>query len=288
VRIALVADTHLSSRSPESVAEWHATRRAIQRIGVDLTLHLGAVTPGGPCCSDELRIAARLIGQWPTDMRCLVGNRNNGDGGCRTGLPDHWQRAWLRACQPSLGFDHWVLRAEGWLLLGIDAQILGSGCAKEQWFWRQLDDEVGGLSATPRTAVFLHWPDGCGAQAATSSARAGWEDRRAHEVLLDGPLATSLKLVVSGHRTPVIDAAAGVQHLWLPPTVPGRAEFGPHGVNEKLVGVGLLELGRDEIGFDLWCPDGITRHRGGLLPIGRASSDVVVMRSADRERSIAP
>jgi hypothetical protein len=280
VRIALVADTHLSSRSPESVAQWHATRRAIQRIGVDLTVHLGAVTPGGPFCSDELRVAAQLIGQWPTEMRCLIGNRNNGDGGCRTGLSDHWLRAWLRACQPSLGSDHWwVLRTDGWLLLGIDAQILGSGFAKEQSLWRQLDDEVGRLSAAPRTAVFLHWPDGCGGHAAPSPGRAGWEARRAHEVLLGGPLAAKLELVVCVHRAPAIDAATGVRQFWLPPTVPGRTGLRPNEVDEKLVGVGLLELGRDEIGFDLWCPDGITRYRGGKLPLGRAGREEIVVRS---------
>jgi len=41
MRIALIADTHLSARSPECVANWHAARRAVGRLGADLTVNLG-------------------------------------------------------------------------------------------------------------------------------------------------------------------------------------------------------------------------------------------------------
>jgi hypothetical protein len=284
MRIALVSDTHLSARSPECVANWHAARRAIQRLDVDLTVHLGEVTLGGPFSADEFRLAAWLIGQWPTEMRCLTGSRDFGDASRQTDSPDPWQRA----CRLSFGSDHWVLRAGGWRLLGFNAQILGTGSAREQSLLRLLDDEDGALDTQPRTAVFVHWPSACGGQLAPSAASAGQAASRAYAGLIGGPLKASLQLVVSGHRAPSIDfAATGVRQLRLPPTVHIGPDFNRHRIGEKLVGVGLLELGRDEVGFDLWCPDGLTRHHGSKLPLGRASGDAVVARSTDRQPSVA-
>jgi hypothetical protein len=47
MRIALIADTHLSARAPECVANWHAARRAVERLGADLTVNLGDITLDG-------------------------------------------------------------------------------------------------------------------------------------------------------------------------------------------------------------------------------------------------
>jgi hypothetical protein len=283
MRIALVSQTHLSVRSPESVAHWHATRRAIERLEVDLSVHLGEVTPDGRFGADEFRLAAQLIGQWPVAMRCLTGSSDFADASRQTGLPQAWQRA----CRPSFGTDHWVLRAGGWRLLGLNAQILGTGSAREQALRQMLDDEAGALDAPPRTAMFLHWPGACGGQVVPGAASTGHAASRALACLLGGSLKASLHLVVSGHRATSFDVAAtGVAQLRLPATVHTAPDLDPHRIGEKLVGVGLLELGRDEIGFDLWCPDGITRHRDSKVTLGRTSGDAVVERSADAEPSV--
>lgn len=41
-------------------------------------------------------------------------------------------------------------------------------------------------------------------------------------------------------------------------------------IGEKLVGIGLLDLGESAARFDLWCPDGMTRHEVGELRHFRA------------------
>jgi len=71
MRIALIADTHLSDRSPECVANWHAARRAVERLDANLTIHLGDITLDGQTHTDELTLASRLMQQWPTEMRCV-------------------------------------------------------------------------------------------------------------------------------------------------------------------------------------------------------------------------
>lgn len=285
MRIAMVSDLHLSARSPECVAHWHAAQRAVQRIGVDLSVHLGEITAGGPFCSDELRVAAQLIGRWPTDLRCLVGNRCSADGASMIGSPDHWLRAWLRACQPSLHTDHWLFKADGWRLLGVDAQVLGTGSTQEHSLWHRLDDEINASDAPEHTAMFVRWPNACGL-GALSGANACAAASRAYARLLGGPLKTSLKVVVSGHMPSFIDASAmGVRHFVLRQSVGAVPDQLQCQNGEKLVGVGLLDLGQDEMGFSLWCPDGMTRLHVTRVPMGRAIAQKHRSRNRAREQS---
>ena len=102
MRIALIADTHLSARSPECVANWHAARRAVGRLGADQTVHLGDITLDGQTHGDELAFASRLMQQWPTEMRCVPGNHDLGDGSGEIPLDDRL----LRAYGNSFGPDH--------------------------------------------------------------------------------------------------------------------------------------------------------------------------------------
>src|SRR5262245_56574466 len=80
MRIALIADTHLSARSPECVANWHAAARAIGRLGVERTVHLGDITLDAQTHRSELAFAADLVQRWPTPILCVPGNHDLGDG----------------------------------------------------------------------------------------------------------------------------------------------------------------------------------------------------------------
>ena len=44
-------------------------------------------------------------------------------------------------------------------------------------------------------------------------------------------------------------------------------------IGEKLVGIGLLDLGEDAARFDLWCPDGMRRHDVSTLEFFRATAE---------------
>ena len=70
MRVALITDTHLSARAPECVANWHAARRATERVGAELT---------------------------------------------------------LTAYEALFGAGHWQVAAGRWNVVGINAQLVGSG-----------------------------------------------------------------------------------------------------------------------------------------------------------------
>ena len=116
------------------------------------------------------------------------------------------------------------------------------------------------------TALFLHRPL-VRVRPGDPKTRGRYVGEASRARLLDGPLKRSLRLVVSGHTHQYLDVtAAGVRHVWMPSSgfVPPDAIQAR--VGEKLVGIGLLEPSGDTLGFDLWCPNGMTRHE--LSPPG--------------------
>jgi 3',5'-cyclic AMP phosphodiesterase CpdA len=256
MRIALISDTHLSSRSPECVANWHAARRAVERLGADLSIHLGDITLDGRTRAEELEFASRLLRQWPTEMRCVPGNHDLGDGSGEEPLDSRLRRAY----GDIFGADRWLVRAGDWQLLGIDAQLLGSDSPQEAELWRWLEGVAAQPGPAAHTALLLHRP--VWRPFSDRRERKGrYVTQSAAQRLLGGVLQPTLRLVASGHTHQYLDLnAAGVLHLWMPSTAYVLPDETQAPIGEKRVGIGLLELGDGDLRFDLWCPDGMTRH----------------------------
>lgn len=270
MRIALIADSHLSPRAPECVANWHAARRAVERLSPDLTVHLGDISLDGQTHPEELVFAADLLRRWPTEVRCVPGNHDMGDGSGEAPLDD----ALLATYEQLFGPDHWSVTVDGWQLLGINAQLLGSGTPQELEQWRWLEARACAVDAPTRTALFLHRP--------LARVRPGdpkdlgrYVAKPARERMLDGPLKATLRLVISGHTHQYLDAlATGVRHVWMPSSAFVLPDEMQPRVGEKLVGIGLLELVDETMRFDLCCPDGMARHVLSAMPVFQALSSV--------------
>jgi len=269
MRIALITDSHLSPRAPECVANWHAARRAVERLSPELTVHLGDISLDGQTHPDELDFAAALVQRWPTEMRCLPGNHDMGDGSGEVPLDDALLASYLRLFGP----DHWSLAVDSWLLLGINAQLLGSGTPQEFEQWRWLEALLACASpSTTRTALFLHRPL-ARVRPSDPKDRGRYVARAARERLLDGPLRPTLRLVISGHTHQYLDVvASGVRHVWMPSSGFVLPDEMQARVGEKLVGIGLLDLDDETMRFDLCCPDGMVRHELSAMPVFQALS----------------
>jgi predicted phosphodiesterase len=271
MRIALIADTHLSARSPECVANWHAARRAVGRLGADLTVHLGDITLDGQTHGDELAFASHLMQQWPTEVRCVPGNHDLGDGSGESPVDERL----LRAYRDIFGPDHWVIKTGGWKLLGINAQMLGTDSAQEAALWEWIAEQAGPAPDHAHTALFLHRPM-LRPRSGEFARKGRYVSRAATERLLEGPLRPTLRLVVSGHTHQYIDTAVdGVRHLWMPSTAFILPDDLQTRIGEKLVGIGLLDLSEGTARFDLWCPDGMRRHDVCALEFFRATAEEV-------------
>ena len=266
MRIALIADSHLSPRSPECVANWHAAQRAVERFSVDLTVHLGDISLDGQTHPEELDFAAELVQRWPIPMRCVPGNHDMGDGSGEVSLDD----ALLASYERLFGPDHWSVTVDGWQLLGINAQLMGSGTPQEFEQWRWLEALACATTAPTRTALLLHRPL-ARVRPSDPKDRGRYVAQAARERLLDGPLKPTLRLVISGHTHQYLDVvAAGVRHVWMPSSGFVLPDEMQARVGEKLVGIGLLELDHETMRFDLCCPDGMIRHELSAMPVFQA------------------
>ena len=263
MRIALIADSHLSARSPECVANWHAASRAVHRLSPELTVHLGDITLDGQAHPDELTFAANLVRRWPTPMRCIPGNHDVGDGSGEAPLND----SLLSTYQEMFGPDRWCVTLAGWQLLGINAQLLGTGTAQEEAQWQWIEALADGVASDTRTALVLHRPL-ARVRPDDPKGRGRYVPPAARQRLLDGPLKRTLRLVVSGHTHQYLDVvASGVRHVWMPSSGFVLPDAMQARVGEKLVGLGLLDLNGDTMEFDLWCPDGMVRHDLSAMPV---------------------
>jgi predicted phosphodiesterase len=273
MRIALIADTHLSSRLPECVANWHAARRAVKRIGADLTVHLGDITLDGQSRRDELVFASRLMQHWPTELKCVPGNHDLGDGSGEMPLDERL----LIAYGDAVGPDRWVGKAGHWRLPGINAQLLGTRTPQEDALWTWIAEQLGPSSDCEHSALFLHRPllrSGTG----EVTRRGQYVSSAEAERLLNGPLKPTLRVVVSGHTHQYRDVMVDdVRHLWMPSTAFILPDEMQVRIGEKLAGIGLLDLGESAARFALWCPNGMTCHDVSELQFLRAIAGTAVV-----------
>lgn len=236
MRIALISDSHLAPRADER--NWQAAAAAVRALAPDATVHLGNVTRDGARRREDLAHAAERLQAWPGSVEVLPGNHDMGDASGERPL-DH---AALGRCIDALGTDHWHVRAGRWNLFGINAQLLGSRTGAEAEQWRWLEDAAAGLAPGSRSVLFSHrplaraWGDG--------GARLGrYVPLAAARRLLDGPLAVSLEMVVSGHLQQALSWSAGrVRHVWVPSCSFVFSDGLQARVGAKLVGIGLLTL----------------------------------------------
>jgi 3',5'-cyclic AMP phosphodiesterase CpdA len=157
VRLVVVSDTHLSPRAPEARRHWDAVVTELGRHPPDLVVHAGDLTLDGISHPDELDAARADLDRLDVEWRAVAGNHDVGDwtasaGGHAPPLSAVSQARWRAA----IGEGHWRVDVGAWTVLGLDAQLLGSGLDEEVEQWRWLGAAL--ASAEAFVAVVLHKP----------------------------------------------------------------------------------------------------------------------------------
>jgi 3',5'-cyclic AMP phosphodiesterase CpdA len=196
LRIAVISDTHLTPAASAFNDNFEQAAAWIRASGADLVVHLGDITADGEHQPEQLAAARRMIGRTLGEaVRCLPGNHDLGDRVETT--VEHGaiiDRPRIAAFNAAFGADRWRIAADGWILVGLNAQLYGSGLAEEA----EQDEWLRG--AIPRDAkigCFLHKP----------LFRSAPEDGEQHHRYLPAParrrllslLGPNLEFVVSGH-----------------------------------------------------------------------------------------
>ena len=244
VRVILVSDTHLSVSAPQAQANWDAVVSYVGACAPDLVIHLGDLSLDGARSAADLRYGRAQLDRLPAPWRAVPGNHDIGNNpwpGAPAGSAADAarQQRWL----DTVGPDHWSGTVGGWLVLAINAQLLGSSLQAEAAQWSWLDERAGRHRGRQPVALITHKPvTATGTELAAAPPYRFWpppaRDRLAR--LFGG---TPPALVISGHvhqyRLLRLDRT---DHLWVPTTWAVLADHAQPILGAKRCGIVSLTL----------------------------------------------
>jgi len=258
MKIALISDTHFAAVAQDFLANGQAACTWVDSLDIDLAVHLGDITADGVIHPEHYTAARRVLSELKTPLRLLPGNHDIGDNPSfvEGKQPEETVRTdALALYRRTFGPDRWSFRQAAWTVIGLNAQLFGTGGAEEEAQAEWLTDTLSRVGGP--LGLMLHKP----------LFRTHPEDGDAHHRYVPPPPRLSLfeqlrrhdlRFVVSGHthqsRRLIHD---GVEHVWAPSTafiIPDRMQ---ERIGDKHVGVMTLTLSSDSHRFELARPNGM-------------------------------
>jgi 3',5'-cyclic AMP phosphodiesterase CpdA len=227
--VILVSDTHLSASAPQAQANWDAVVSYVGACSPDLVVHLGDLSLDGAHSAADLRYGRAQLDRLPVPWRAVPGNHDIGDNpqpgtDAASAVDAARHQRWLEI----VGADRWSVAMGGWVVLALNAQLLGSGLAAEAAQWSWLEEQVSRHRGRQPVALLTHKPVTTTRTelAAAPSYRFWPSSARDRLARLSG--GTPPALVVSGHVHQYrLLRLAGTDHLWVPTTwavLPGHVQ----------------------------------------------------------------
>jgi 3',5'-cyclic AMP phosphodiesterase CpdA len=261
-RVILVSDSHLSRRAPHAQANWEAVLRYVDAASPEAVIHLGDLSLDGAHEPDDLHVGRGQLDRLPVAWHAVPGNHDIGDNP-RPGAPAGSQVAagrlqrWLDVVGP----DHWSLAIGGWVLLGINAQLAGSGLDAEERQWSWLERQVSGRDENRGLALLTHKPVAAADAEMASAPPYRFLPAAGRDRLADLFGGEPPALIISGHvHQHRVLRLGGTDHLWVPTTwavLPDRAQ---ETLGAKRCGVVTLELSPGaRPRHEFVAPDGISQ-----------------------------
>ena len=214
-RIAVIADTHIGASKTNFVDNWRRAARRVNDRRPDLTIVLGDLTFDGANSEVDCAFAKQALADLDGPCLVLPGNHDVGDTDRASGQPVDAERLarWVRYFGP----DRWISEEiAGWRLIGLNAQILGSGLAEEADQWRFLEQ---GLATERRTLLFSHQP--LFLEHRQEKDRPYWASVGApRQRLLELATRAGTKAIVSAHMHRALSSVPsdGPALIWVPAT----------------------------------------------------------------------
>jgi 3',5'-cyclic AMP phosphodiesterase CpdA len=256
IRIAVLADLHLSPVHGFFWNNWCVAREFTNSQDAATVIINGDLSINGPDSDVEIEFAALALRQLTAPVLALPGNHDVGD---EPPGQDHNQLITLDRLarwEKFSGPDRWAFDAGNWRLIGVNAQLFGTGFHREteQTIW--LEGQFRSARERP-CALFLHKPlfiESPEEQEETSACMTP----AARSKLFPKLRASNVRLVVSGHlhqfRDRTID---GVRHVWLPAV----AFSAPHDLGGiGRCGVTIFELSDNSVDVKVEYPEGLFSH----------------------------
>lgn len=260
MRIAIVSDSHLTPRAAAFADNWQRACAWIADLAPDLVVHLGDISADGASDLGELEAARAAFDSLPCAFRALPGNHDIGDNPKAPGVagehPLDLER--LADYRRLFGPDRWRFDAAGWQLVGLNAQLCGTGTDEEaaqlDWLAETLDRGSGPLG------VMLHKPL-CRDDLADPTPHGRYVPVAPRRHLLELLARRDLRFVLCGHTHQARRATIGpVEHVWAPSTAFVIPDVVQERIGDKQVGLLTLALDGDSHRFDFHLPGPLTPH----------------------------
>ena len=255
-RVMVVSDIHLSPTHGFFWDNWRIARDFVNQAAPHAVVVNGDLSVNGPDSDAELAFAASALARLDTRVLALPGNHDVGDE-----PPGQDSRQLINAeriarWKATVGDDRFVMEAEDWLLIGLNAQLLGSGLPREEEQDHWLDRQLAAAGTRP-IALFLHKPlfidDPDEAAETVASVQPAARAR-----LLARLDDVGVRLVVSGHLHQHRDRELiGMRHLWAPAVAFAAAR--PLG-GDAACGLLALDFSADSVEATLVRPAGLVSH----------------------------
>jgi 3',5'-cyclic AMP phosphodiesterase CpdA len=254
-RIVILSDIHLSPTHGFFWDNWCVAREFANTAKADAVIVNGDLTINGPDSDFEIAFAASALGKLRTHALSLPGNHDVGDEPPGQDPDQIIDADRLARWNRSFATDRFNLDAGDWRLVGVNAQLFGSGLEREQAQDQWLDEQL--RTAGRPTALFLHKPlflerptdDVVSPACMVPSVRTQ---------LLDKLSRYGVRLIVSGHLHQHLDRTFGGQrHLWLPAVAFAAPQA--HGGDGRC-GVTVLDFSQDNVEVTIERPRGLISH----------------------------
>jgi 3',5'-cyclic AMP phosphodiesterase CpdA len=219
-RLVIVSDSHLSARAPEADRNWSAVTAHTRRARPDLVIHAGDLTLDGMTDPDDLRHGRAGLDQLPVPWLAVPGNHDIGDNASPlTPFAITVNAARRRRWLDLIGTDWWLRDIGGWDLIGLNAQLFGSGLPAEQEQWTWLRAHVAPERSGRPLVLITHKPIDAGADELAAAPHYRYVPAPARDRLTELLKQRQPRLVLSGHvhQYRRLDIR-GTAHTWAPTT----------------------------------------------------------------------
>lgn len=214
--LVLLSDLHLSPLHGYFWQNWCWARDVANAIGADYVVVNGDLTINGADDDAEIAFGARALKSLTSPVLVLPGNHDVGDDPPGQDAKQLIEKPRLTRWHGAFGADRFSVELGRWRLIGINAQLCGSGLPEEVVQERWLAAELG---RDPRPVVlFLHKPlflDSPDDDSITTDAINPEPRSRLMNLVRSGHVRMVVSGHLHGHRDREID---GRRYLWLPST----------------------------------------------------------------------
>jgi 3',5'-cyclic AMP phosphodiesterase CpdA len=264
-RVVVLADSHLSPRVTATQDNWAAALRHIETRQPDLVVHVGDLSMDGTHDADHLAYGRAQMDAVPVPWRVIPGNHDIGDTPSTHVEPDDVVNAArvARWCD-TFGPDRWAVDLGRWRLVGLNAQLFGSGQAREAEQWDFIEDALrDARRAGQRLLLIIHKPIAASTSELADAPPYRFVASPSRDRLWDRTRNAGAEAVLSGHvhqaRAFQVD---GVTQLWAPTTWAVLPEDMQRTIGTKQCGLLELELPDDgPLVHEFVVPDGTTQHQ---------------------------